>query len=97
MKNFLQNLGLCRKAGVLEIGFDATIESVKKGKAVGVLIACDISAKTLKEVTFHAEKFKVEIFPVHADMQMIKSILGKPAGVIAVTDRGLLQLMVNKK
>ncbi|MDR2531763.1 MAG: ribosomal L7Ae/L30e/S12e/Gadd45 family protein [Oscillospiraceae bacterium] len=92
MKNFTQNLGLCRKAGALSIGFDAVVEAMKKGSAKGVLISSDVSAKTLKEVNFHAEKYKTEIACIPADMEEIKRIIGKSAGVIAVTDEGLFSL-----
>ena len=92
MKNFSQNLGLCRKAGKLEIGFDAVIEAMKKGKTAGVLISTDLSAKTLKEIKFHADKYKTEVISVPADMDEIKEIIGKHAGVMAVTDEGLFSL-----
>jgi len=92
VKNFSQNLGLCRKAGKLEIGFDAVVEAMKKGVAAGVLISTDLSAKTLKEIKFYADKYKTEVLSAPADMDEIKAILGKHAGVMAVTDDGLFTL-----
>jgi len=96
LKNFLENLGLCKKAGALEIGFDAAVEAAAKGRASGILTASDISEKTLKEVNFHARKHKAEVLQLPARMAELKAVIGKSAGVIAVTDEGLLSLFKNK-
>jgi ribosomal protein L7Ae-like RNA K-turn-binding protein len=89
----LQNLGLCRKAGALAIGFDAVVEAMKKNKAKGVLTAIDISPKTLKEVKFYAEKYKIDIINISAEKDEIGKILGKNAAVLAITDEKLLNLI----
>jgi ribosomal protein L30E len=92
LKNYAQNLGLCRKAGKLEIGFDAASAVVKRGKAAGILTACDVSAKTLKEIKFHAGKFKTEVISMPCTMAEVGDIIGISAGVMAVTDEGLFSL-----
>ncbi|MCL2076920.1 MAG: ribosomal L7Ae/L30e/S12e/Gadd45 family protein [Oscillospiraceae bacterium] len=99
MKNVLNNISLCRKAGALIIGFDAVIEAAEKGKAKGVLTTRDLSEKTLKEINFYAEKFKTEIcvLPEEITMSQIKKITGKQAGVMAVTDDGLLRVIINSE
>lgn len=94
MKNLTQNLGLCRKAGALIIGFDAVAEVLKKGKAAGVLTASDVSDKTLKEIKFHAERYKVQVLPLPAVMDELKSVTGKRAGILAITDEGLFSLFI---
>jgi ribosomal protein L30E len=92
VKNFSQNLGLCRKAGALAIGFDAAVNAAKKGKATGILTASDISAKTLKEVHFHAEKFNTQVINLPATREEIGSIIKISAAVIAVTNESLFTL-----
>jgi ribosomal protein L7Ae-like RNA K-turn-binding protein len=93
LKNITQNLGLCRKAGALVYGFDAVVEAMRKRKAAGVFTTADISPKTLKEVHFHAEKHNVKVYEISADMDEIKAILGKHAGVLAVTNEKLINIL----
>jgi len=92
VKNFAQNLGLCRKAGALEIGFDAAVTAMKFGKVKGLLISSDISVKTLKEIKFHAEKYKTDVVYLPGDKTEVGNIIGISAGVIAVTNEGLFSL-----
>ena len=92
MKNLIQNLGLCRKAGALVYGFDAVVEAVQKGKAAGILTTADISAKTLKEIKFHAQKRSVEIKNIDINSDELKTVTGKSTVVIAITDIGLYTL-----
>ena len=92
MKNLIQNLGLCRKAGALVYGFDAVVEAMQKNKACGVLTASDISAKTLKEINFHAEKNSTEVKNLNIDSEELKTVTGKSTVVIAITDIGLYTL-----
>ena len=92
MKNLIQNLGLCRKAGALIYGFDAVVEAMQKNKVCGVLTASDISAKTLKEIKFHAEKNKTEVINLNIGSDELKNITGKSTVVIAITDSGLYTL-----
>ena len=47
----LNSLCLARKAGRLVCGTGPCIESVRYGRAKLVIIACDVSAPTLKKIT----------------------------------------------
>ena len=91
MTRFLSTLGLCRRAGKMIYGFDPVCEEIKneKSKVCGVALAKDISPKTLKEITFVCEKHNVRLFQSDADMDEIKSVLGKRTGIIAILDEGL--------
>lgn len=91
MTRFLSTLGLCRRAGKLIYGFDPVCDEIKseKSKVCGVALAKDISEKTLKEITFICEKYNVRLFKSDADMDEIKSVLGKRTGIIAILDEGL--------
>ena len=95
MKNISQNLGLCRKAGALVFGFDAVVEAMRKHKAFGVMTTTDISPKTLKEIRFHADKYNVNVYDIPVNMEEMRAILGKPAGVLAITDEKLLNIFIN--
>ena len=91
MNRFLSTLGLCRRAVKLIHGFDAVCDEIKTKKSTvcGVVTASDISEKTFKEVNFICEKHGIKVFKSNADMDEIKTVLGKRTGVIAILDEGL--------
>lgn len=88
----IQNLGLCRKAGALVYGFDAVVEAMQKNKVCGILTASDISAKTLKEINFHADKHKIKVKNINITSEELKAVTGKSTVVTAITDTGLYTL-----
>ena len=92
MTNLTQNLGLCKKAGALILGFDAVIEAAVKGKTAGIMTTRDLSEKTLKEVNFHAERLKITVISLPVGMIEIKAITGKKAGVLGITNKDLFTL-----
>ena len=53
----LNLLTICAKAGKLIGGFDKSMGAVKEGKSAAILLACDVSEKTAKEVRFLCEKY----------------------------------------
>ena len=84
-------LGLCRRAGHLIAGFDATKEWIKSERAVLVLLAQDLSEKTEKEIRFCARSMAKPPLLLPCSMQELSAVIGmkKPVGVIAVDDNGL--------
>ena len=61
MDKQLGRLGLAKRAGRLAIGFDPALKAVKDGSAVLILLASDLSEKTLKEWRFAAERYAAGI------------------------------------
>lgn len=91
MNKILNLLTICRKAGKLCMGFDPVKESIEKGKAKLVLLACDLSPKTEKEIRFFAEKKSdqsVKIITTPLTLDEFYFGLGKKAGVFAICDEG---------
>lgn len=85
----LSTICLCRRADKLVIGFDAVASELGSLKFGGVVLACDVSAKTEKEVRFTAEKHGKEVLKASFSMDDAKSAVGKRAGVFLITDEGL--------
>lgn len=81
-------LTICRRAGRLTIGFDASMDSVRTGTAHAVVTAEDISAKTAKEALFISSKHGVPV--LHGDilMEELFHCFGKTVGIMAVCDKG---------
>lgn len=89
MKNrLLSTLGLCRKAGKLVWGFDAVAQCVQRDAQI-VLFSADLSPKSAKEMSFICEKHNVPTITAPVTMDEIWFRVGKRAGILAVTDRGL--------
>ena len=85
----LNALGMCRRAGKLGIGMDATSESVRKGTPL-VLIAKDASDRTRKKVKEAAEGLS-ETVELDYTMDEIESGVGRKFAVAAVKDKNLAQ------
>ena len=88
MNTILSNIGLCRKAGFLITGFDAVIKEAnsEKSKLIGILVASDISEKTLKELRFKTKGN--EIIKLSATKNEIESVLTKSVAIIGITNKG---------
>lgn len=85
----MSTLCLCRRASKLVIGFDAAADEMRRKTRGGVVLACDVSAKTEKEVLFHAQQSGTEVIKAEFSMDDAKHAIGKRAGVFFVTDEGL--------
>ena len=89
MNRALSALGLARRAGKLNWGFDTAVEAMRSGACGVVILAADLSDKTKKNVRFEAEKYHV-LEPAF-NMEEISAAIGKKAGVLAVCDRGFAE------
>lgn len=94
MTSVLSNIGLCRRAGKLVLGFDSVKESIQNDKAFAVFVTSDISPKTKKEVKFIAEKKSVKVYDLPAKISDIQSLLHKGVAVMAVDDKGLCEMII---
>lgn len=79
---------MCRRAGRLRMGMDMTKDACAAGEAKAVLVAEDVSAKTLKEVKFVCAKYGVKLYAMGIPMDEIGFELGKRVGILAVCDDG---------
>ena len=91
MDKLIGLLGICRRAGHAQVGFDAAADAIRKGKVGVALLARDISDKTAKEIRFAAEGKHTVVCSVLLDKTEMGHALGydKAIGVVAVDDKGL--------
>lgn len=85
----LATLGICRKAGKLIWGNDAVIEAVTKGQAAMVLLAGDLSPRSVRQQEYYCDQYNIRLIHAPVTMDEIWFRLGKRTGILAVTDRGL--------
>lgn len=85
---FLQMLGLARKAGILVLGEESCIESIKKNKIKLCIIACDVSNNTKKRMTDKCTNKKIE-YLFYGTKESIGSCLGKDVvAVVCIKNEG---------
>jgi len=71
------------------------LETARKGRKLkaksfgGVILAADVSAKTEKEIRFHADAEGKEVVKAEFAMDDVRDAIGKRAGVLLVNDEGL--------
>ena len=92
----LSALGLCKKAGKLTVGFDVVGEAIRRGNAVILVLTQDVSLKSAARITAIADEHKVRHLTIEAAMDDIERLLGKRAGILAVTDHGLAQVVARQ-
>lgn len=92
----LSLLGLIRRAGKLEAGFDAAVGAAREGRARLLLAARDVSEKTFKNLCYEGERAKIPAIRIPAAMEETGRACGVKAGVLAVTDKGFAEAVYNK-
>lgn len=90
----LSMLGLARRAGCLEAGFDASVLAARERKAALLVAAADISGKTFKNLCYEAERAGIPAARIEAGMEETGRACGVRAGVLAVTDGGFAKAIL---
>ena len=81
-------LGMARRAGKLEAGFERCSTAIKSSKAKLVIVCCDISDKTKKEIVFLCNKHSVQSTEIPFTLSQLSAAIGFKAGLCAVCDQG---------
>ncbi len=91
----LSLLGLARRAGRLEMGYDAAVSAARGKEARLLLAAKDVSPKTYKNLCYEGERAGVPTVRLDSGMEETGRACGKKAGVLAVTDSGFAKALLN--
>ena len=94
MHKLLFALSLAKKSGKLVMGFDAVKTAVIHGTAYIVLLAEDLSEKTVKRVNYFCEDL-TEVHNTGLTQFEISQVAGRLTSVQAVTDENLAVLARN--
>ncbi len=85
----LSLLGFCSKAGRLSFGFASSLEAINRKKARLIICACDVSLKSQKEITFHAEKSGIKVLALkNTDIFRLSNAVGHKCGILSVNEDG---------
>ena len=94
MNKLLFALSLAKKSGKLVVGFDAVKSAVIHGNAHIVLLATDLSEKTIKRVQYFCEDI-TDVYNIGLTQFEISQVAQRLTGVLAVTDENLAKLARN--
>lgn len=92
----LSLLGLARRAGRLELGFDASASAAREQTARLLIAAGDVSEKTYKNLCYEGERAGIPAIRLKAGMEELGRACGGRAGVLAVTDPGFAKALLGK-
>lgn len=89
-------LGLCRRAGKMSIGHDATVSSIKNRKAFLSITCRDTSERLKKEIADECEfqNRNIPYIDAEFDMKELSLCIGTRAGVISIDDRGFANKLI---
>ncbi len=88
-------LGFAAKAGKLSFGMDSAKTALKQGKSKLIVVASDISAKSLKEIKFFADG-KAQVLELNSDIETLSHAVGKKCGIISLNDKGFSQSIIKE-
>lgn len=96
MKNRLSAmLGLARRAGKLDAGFDQVVGDARSKNAALLLAASDISEKTYKNLCYEANKAGVRAHRIELTQEEISRACKTKAGVLALKDEGFAKAVLD--
>ena len=92
----LSLLGLARRAGKLEAGFDAAVSAARAKKACLLVAAADVSEKTVKNLKYEGDRVGTPTVRAKAGMEELGRACHVRAGVLAVTDQGFAAALLKE-
>ena len=93
----LSLVGLAKKAGRISIGHDAVLETIKKKKAIVILLASDASERLEREMQRELafEKSDAKLIRITHTMEEIGKALPKKAAVMSINDTAFAAGIMN--
>ncbi len=89
-------LGFASKAGKLQFGSAKTLEDIKKNRSRLIVLACDLSEKSKKEIMFFAHNKNVSVVTLQdVSIENLSAAVGRKCGVISVNDNGFADSISN--
>lgn len=90
---FLNLLGICRRAGKLSLGHDASIGAIASKKAKLCLLCSDASDRLVKEIKMAVsyDNPGMQVIKLQHNIKTVHRAIGSKAGVITINDDGFAQ------
>lgn len=81
-------IGLCMAAGGVTVGTDSVLDEVRRGRAKFVLLACDASERTKKQLHDKCGTYNVKIIDGRLTSAETAAILGRRSSCVAISFNG---------
>ncbi len=95
-ENLLKFIGLCKKSGKLNAGYDQVLETLEKGKTKLIILSQDAGNSTKKSIKRAAENKNVRILELFSKEE-IGDILGeRDVAVLSICDKGFADSILKK-
>lgn len=91
MNKVMFAMSLAKKAGKLVCGYDRVKTAVVRGEGFIVILANDLSEKTVKRVKYFCEDI-AEVYNTDLSQYEISQVAGRLTGIVTVTDENLAKL-----
>lgn len=88
MDKLLSMIGLCKKAGRLEQGYEVVVESVTNGDVPLVLTTEDLSPRSLRKLLQAIEPTTTTHRVIPVTMDTVAGRLGRRVGILGIADQG---------
>lgn len=79
-------LGIAKKSGKLQAGYDEVIKSIKNNKSKLIMFASDYSKKSSEKIKTLCREKNIKTHTLNYNMLQLNLINNKPTGVITVND-----------
>ncbi len=95
MNNDISTITFCKRINKLILGFDLVKLGIQENSVHVVVLAKDLSDKTIKEVLFLCDKYTVPYKKVDISMTELEYIIGKRVGVMAITEESFAKKLLS--
>lgn len=86
-------ISLCRKAGKLVAGGDASEDAARSRKAALILVTADLSERSARRMRAVSEESGVPLLVLPRTMAELAPYVGKDYGIFAVCDKGFARMI----
>lgn len=95
VSGLLSLMGIAMKAGKIKFGYDTVTDSVLKKQAKLIILAFDLSPRSVRKIETAAKNNGVKILDINIGMNEIYSAIGKKTGIVCINDKGFAKRMTN--
>lgn len=81
-------MGIAMKAGKIKFGYDTVNDSVLKKQAKLIILALDLSPRSIMKIENIAKDNGVNILDINISMNEINSAIGRKTGIVCINDEG---------
>lgn len=96
MRNdFLQFLGLAKRAGKVLEGYNKCEESIKEHNVYLIILSEDVSSNTLNKFLNYGNKYSIEVIKKYSEMELGYAVGRQKIKVMGITDKNMSEKLIS--